>query len=156
VERGEADTTADRKAVIQRSRELLAEANQAYVHGQPDTALARLEVVIAADSENPDAYYFIGIIKLSLADTSGAEAALAQGAQLAPLSRRIKLMLARVWIEAGKIDEAEGILAEVMVLRPKDIDCLYLSGLIALARADTSGAVKTWDAALSEKLGGEQ
>jgi len=150
----EADGAEDRKAVIQRSRSLLAEATQAFAQGQADTALARLEEVITLDANNPDAYYFLGLIKLSHADTSGAETVLVEGARIAPLSRRIKLLLARVRIEAGKIDEAEEIVNDVMTLRPRDIDCHYLKGLIALARADTSGAIGIWESALNEHLGG--
>ena len=152
--RVQAEVTEDRQAVMLRSRALLADATQAFAEGQADTALARLEEVIALDANNPDAYYYLGLIKLSYADTSGAEAVLVEGVRIAPLSRRIKLMLARVRIEAGKIDDAEEIVNGVMILRPKDIDCLYLTGLIALARADTSGAIGIWETALDEQLGG--
>ena len=145
---------ADRQAVIQRSRALLAEAQAAFAAGQSDTALARLDSVLVEDPANPDAFYFIGLIKLSHADTSGAETALVEGVRLAPLSRRMKLLLARVWVEAGKTLEAEELVSEVMVLRPLDVDALYIKGLIALAGNDTTAAVEIWDKALSEELGG--
>ncbi|MEN8008371.1 MAG: tetratricopeptide repeat protein [Candidatus Krumholzibacteriota bacterium] len=145
---------ADRKAVVQRSRALLAEAREAFAAGQSDTALARLESVLVEDPANPDAFYFIGLIKLSHADTSGAEAALAEGVRLAPLSRRLKLLLARVWVESGKTVEADKLVSEVMVLRPLDVDALYIKGLIALAENDSTAAVEFWDTALTEELGG--
>ncbi len=145
---------ADRQAVIQRSRALLSEAQAAFAAGQTDTALARLESVLTEDPANPDAYYFIGLIKLSEADTSGAEVALVEGVRLSPLSRRLKLLLARVWVEAGKTVEAEELIAEVMSLRPRDVDALYIKGLIALARNDSTAALEIWDSALSEELGG--
>ncbi len=145
---------ADRQAVILRSRALLSEAKAAFAAGETDTALARCESVLTEDPANPDAYYFIGLIKLSDADTSGAEVALVEGVRLAPLSRRLKLLLARVWVEAGKTSEAEELVAEVMSLRPMDVDALYIKGLIALARSDSTAAVEIWDSALSEELGG--
>lgn len=152
----EAAMATDRQAVIQRSRALLTEAQEAFAVGQTDTALARLESVLSEDPSNPDAFYFIGLIKLSHADTSGAEVALVEGVRLAPLSRRLKLLLARVWVEAGKTSEAEELVAEVMSLRPRDVDALYIKGLIALARSDSTAAVEFWDTALSEELGGAE
>ena len=44
---------ADRQAVIQRSRVLLAEAQAAFAAGQSDTALARLDSVLVEDPANP-------------------------------------------------------------------------------------------------------
>lgn len=145
---------ADRKAVVQRSRALLTEAREAMAMGQPDTALVRLESILEEDPANPDAFYFIGLIKLSYADTSGAQEALVEGVGLAPMSRRLKLMLARVWVELGKTDEADDLVSQVMVLRPLDVDALYIKGLIALADSDSTAAVEFWDKALSEELGG--
>ena len=132
----------------------MSEAQAAFSAGESDTALARLESVLTEDPANPDAFYFIGLIKLSEADTSGAEVALAEGVRLAPLSRRLKLLLARVWVEAGKTIEAEELVGEVMFLRPRDVDALYIKGLIALARSDSTTAIELWDTALSEELGG--
>jgi len=145
---------AGRQAVIQRSRVLLVEAQDAFAAGQSDTALARLDAILVEDPANPDAYYFIGLIKLSHADTAGAEVALVEGVRLAPLSRRLKLLLARVWVESGKTVEADKLVTEVMVLRPLDVDALYIKGLIALAGSDTTAAVEIWDTALNEELGG--
>jgi cytochrome c-type biogenesis protein CcmH/NrfG len=149
----EPTAAADRQATLHRSRALLSEAQAAFAAGQADTALARLESVLEEDPANPDAFYFIGIIKLSHADTSGAEVALVEGVKLAPLSRRLKLLLARVWVEAGKSTEAEVLVDEVMALRPRDLDALYIKGLIALARSDSTAAIEAWETALSEELG---
>lgn len=146
---------ADRQATIQRSRALLSEAQEAFAAGEEDTALARLESVLEDDPANPDAFYFIGLIKLSHADTSGAEVALVEGVRLAPMSRRLKLLLARVWVEAGKTDEAELLVGEVMALRPRDLDALYVQGLIFLARGDSTAAIGAWESALLEEMGGE-
>ena len=154
VARSRAQTSADRKEVILHSRAVMAEAHTVFARGQADSALAMLDDVIRQDAANPDAYYLKGLIKLSCADTAGAEASLVEGTRVAPLSRRIKLLLARVRIEAGKIDEAEEIVNGVMALRPKDFDCRYLQGLIALARADTTEAITIWESTLAEKLGG--
>lgn len=150
----EDSVAADRQTTIQRSRALLLEAQEAFAVGETDTALARLEMVLEEDPANPDAFYFIGLIKLSHADTSGAEVALTNGVKLAPLSRRLKLLLARVWVEAGKTDEAEALVAEVMAIRPRDLDALYIRGLIALARNDSTEAIGLWETALTEELGG--
>lgn len=145
---------ADRQVIIKHSRALLSEAQAAFAAGESDTALARLESILIEDPANPDAFYFIGLIKLSDADTSGAEVALVEGVRLAPMSRRLKLLLARVWVEAGKTTEAEELVGEVMSLRPRDVDALYIKGLIALASSDSTAAIEIWDTALSEELGG--
>ena len=145
---------AGRKAVIQHSRAHLVEAREAFAAGQSDMALAHLDSVLAEDPANPDAFYFIGLIKLSHADTAGAEAALVEGVRLAPMSRRLKLLLARVWVETGKTVEADELVTEVMVLRPLDVDALYIKGLIALAGNDSIAAIEFWDTALSKELGG--
>ena len=145
---------AGRQAVIQHSRALLVEAQEAFAAGQSDTALARLDSILVEDPANPDAFYFIGLIKLSHADTAGAELALVEGVRLAPLSRRLKLLLARVWVESGKTLEADELVSEVMVLRPLDVDALYIKGLIALAENDSTAAIEFWDQALSNELGG--
>jgi len=150
----EASMAADRKATIQRSRALLTEARAAFAAGEADSALAKLESVLDEDPANPDAFYFIGLIKLSHADTSGAEVALTEGVRQAPLSRRLKLLLARVWVEAGKPTEAENLVAEVTAIRPHDLDALYIKGLIALARNDSTAALEVWDTALAEELEG--
>ena len=153
---GDDETVAsDRQVIIQHSRTLLSEAKAAFNAGETDTALALLESVLVEDPANPDAFYFMGLIKLSHADTLGAETALTEGVNLAPLSRRLKLMLARVWVETGKIAEAEELVDQVMALRPRDLDALYITGLIALARNDSTTAVEVWESALSEELGEE-
>jgi cytochrome c-type biogenesis protein CcmH/NrfG len=149
-------TAADRRAVVQRSRALLSAAQAAFAAGETDSALIRLNEVLVEDPANPDAFYFIGLIMLSEADTSGAEVALVEGVTLAPLSRRLKLLLARVWTETGKTDEAEELVNEVMSIRPRDLDALYIKGLIALARNDSTTAMEFWDTALAEELGEER
>ena len=133
---------------------MLADAQASFAAGEIDTALSRLENVLEEDPANPDAFYFIGLISLSLSDTSSAENALVEGVRLAPLSRRLKLLLALVWVNAGKYEEAEELINQVTALRPQDMDALYLQGLIALARDDSKAAMDIWDHALSVELGG--
>lgn len=132
---------------------MLADAQTSFAAGETDSALIHLQQVLEEDPANPDAYYFIGLISLSLSDTSGAEVALTEGVRLAPMSRRLKLLLALVWVKSGNYDEAEKLINEVTALRPKDLDALYLQGLIALARDDSAHALEIWDHALAEELG---
>lgn len=146
----------DRREVVRMSRLLLGEARQAYAQGDTDMALAKLDSVMLADPVNPDAHYFMGAIRLDMADTAGAEDILTDGVAVAPLSRRLKLLLARVKIELGEVDEAEGLVNEVTAIRSGDLDAVYLQGLIALARGDSTTAVTLWDEVLveTEKEGG--
>ena len=138
----------DRRTVVRQCRLLIGEAHRCYARGEVDSALAKLDEVLAADPANPDAHYFVGTIRLDQADTAGAEAILTAGVAKSPLSRRLKLLLARVKVAGGDPDGAATLVAEVTALRAHDLDAIYLQGLIALARGDSTTAASVWDAAL--------
>ena len=147
---------ADRRTIRSENRVLLAEARAFFAAGENDSALARLDAVLVTDPANPDAYYFKGLIYLSVADTSAATESLGVGVEKAPLSRRLKLLLARVQVEAGEVDGAEQLAQEVVALRPFDPDAAYVLGLVALARSDTLAALAIWENVLVEKQKGGQ
>ena len=135
----------ERRAERKHIRHLMAQALDSFAAGENEVARAYLDSVLMADPANPDVYYFLGLIHLSEADTSAAAESLRAGVAQAPMSRRLKLLLARVQVEAGELAEAEALAQEVLTLRPTDPDAAYVLGLVALARGDSLSALKIWE-----------
>lgn len=127
---------------------LLKEVQQELAVGQYDSVLVRLAEVKKLDPNNQDAFYYLALTRLALADTAEAVAVLNEGAQRAPLSSRIKLLLTRIYLGAGRYDEAESLLETILRFKPHDAETLYLRGLTSLARGDTSLALESWQKAL--------
>ncbi len=143
------DQKAQRRVERQRIRDLMGHALESFAAGENDAARAYLDSVLVADPANPDVFYFHGLIHLSEADTSAAAEILRVGVSKAPMSRRLKLLLARVQVEAGELAEAEALAREVITLRPTDPDAAYVLGLVALARGDSLSALTIWENAMA-------
>ena len=70
------------------------------------------------------------------------------GVEEAPLSSRLKLLLARLRLAEGRMDAAGGLVDDVLSVKPREEEALYLKGLIALERGDTTRAIDSWQKAL--------
>ena len=134
-------------------RRLLVEAQQAADRGDTLAAVAALDSVLAADPANPDAPYRLGILRLAAGDTAGAETILAEGVAVAPLSRRLKLLLALVRIETDP-ESSRKLVDEVLMMRRNDTDALYLRGRLALAEGDSARALAVWGDLLERTAAG--
>ncbi len=134
-------------------RQLLKQANEEIAVGQPEAAFEHLQAVLTADPGNPDAHYLMGRVKFSAGAISEAEEILTRGMELAPLSSRIKLLLARVKLAQEIPDEAERLIFDVLAIMPHDADALYLAGSVALARGDSTLTLARWQEALAVELG---
>ena len=127
---------------------LLKKSRGELAAGQYQSALASLLEAKGIDPNNQDAYYLTAVAHLALKDTLQARAVLTEGAEKAPLSSRIKLLLARVHLHSAEYDEAEQLLSAVFRFKPNNEEAMYLSGLVSLARGDTTRTLEVWQAAL--------
>jgi tetratricopeptide (TPR) repeat protein len=127
---------------------LLNSAHEFSAAGEHDSALAVLGKIREIDPNNQDAFYFTAVAHLALADTARAISMLTEGAEKAPLSSRIKLLLVRLRIRGGEYEEADKLLVSVFRFKPKNPEALYLSGLLSIARGDTTKALEAWEQAL--------
>ena len=146
-----AQSNGDREArreQVRRSRALLAEAVAAIDAGEFEAATVNLRTVLEGDPRNADAHYHLGRTLLAQGDTTGARAMLVEGTEKAPLSTRMKLLLARLQLAEGSPEEAAALLDGVLVIRPKDGESLYLRGLAYLAVGDSLAALEAWRTSL--------
>ena len=145
--------TAEKPLDRQEARRMLSAALRTAAGGDTASAIATLDSVLAADPTNPDAPYRLGILRLAVGDIDEAESVLAAGVASAPLSRRLKLLLALVRLESDPAS-SEQLVDEVLMLRRHDVDGLYLRGRLALARGDSARALAVWDDLLAWKTTG--
>jgi len=149
------DARLDRQAQIQQCRALLKQSLVFADTGDNDSALVLLAEALKCDPKNPDVFFHTGRLRLHTGDTTDATAVLQEGVAKAPLSTRLKLLLARVRIAAGAHEEAAELVKSVLAVKPREGEAHYLSGLIALAQADTVQAVDAWHRALQIALEGQ-
>jgi tetratricopeptide (TPR) repeat protein len=127
---------------------LLRTSNQHLAAGRYDSVMVTLEQVRELDPDNPDATYHEALTHLALADTARAVEVLSQGVLAAPLSGRLKLLLVRLYLRDGNIDEADEILGTLLRFKPRDPETLYLKGLVNLEKGDSAAALDNWQSAL--------
>jgi predicted Zn-dependent protease len=144
-----------RREQIRRSRAQLAEALKHIESGAYDSAAVKLDGILADDPGNADAHFHLGRTWLARADTTAAVSVLRQGAERAPLSTRMKLLLARLLIAGGSPTEAAAMLDGVLIIRPEDGETLYLRGLAHLAGGDSLAALETWRKSLEIEVEGK-
>lgn len=129
-----------RREAMKKSKQFLAEAIDAYDAARLDNASAFLDSARYYDPENPDIIYYNSLVLTAKNDTSAAMANLREGSEKAPLSRRIKILLARLEIAHNNYTEASAIIDRVLAINPREGEALYLKGLILLAEGDSTGA----------------
>ncbi|MEE9553579.1 MAG: tetratricopeptide repeat protein [candidate division Zixibacteria bacterium] len=143
----------DRKALIKLCRGYLKNARTQMDSGNYDIASAYLDSVFQCDSKNPDAFYYKARILASLGDTTGVIDLLSDGVVKAPRSSRLKLILARYLISRGSPNDAVEHIDNVLAIKPREGEALYLKGQISQARGDTTAAVELYQKALDVSLG---
>jgi len=127
---------------------LLRETLKEIDAGNYDAALADIDSVLLCNPKNADAYYHRGRILISKKDTTAAVAALTDGVKIAPLSTRNRLLLARLKLELNAIDEASEQIDNVLAIKPRQSEALYLKGMVQLAKGDTTQTVETFEKSL--------
>ncbi len=137
---------------IKRSRSLLRYAVECIQADSSESALHALDSILAIDKNNPDAYYYKGLIHLHYGDSTLAIEELSTGAIVAPLASRTKLLLARVYFASDNVDEATILIDEVLAIKPSEGEALYLKGLSLLAVPDTAAALVKLEQAIEVGL----
>jgi tetratricopeptide (TPR) repeat protein len=127
---------------------LLKESRQMYHAAQYDSALVLLDQIQKLDPNNQDAFYILALNYLAMADSGKAISTLNQGIKLAPLSSRLKLLLARLHLKNNNLDEAGTLITTVLRFKTKHSEALYLKGLLSLAQGDTLKTLESWQSAL--------
>lgn len=142
-----------RSAGTVEGRHLLKESLDWIESGEFDSAFVCLHSVLERDPKNPDALFHTGRFLLWQGDSAGAISMLEVGVKAAPLSSRLKLLLARLMLAQGNIDSAAELVDGVLLVKPREGEALYLRGRIFLERGDTARAIDSWEEALRARLG---
>ena len=145
----------DKYAKLKQTRSLLKAAITDIDSGTYAPALVALDSVLALDPANADAYYYKGLATARAGDTAGAIALLSEGTSAAPLSSRLKVFLARLYLSTGEVDLAAGLIDAVLAIKPREGEARYLKGLTQLSQGDTSGAATSFEKALEIALPGD-
>lgn len=83
-------------------------------------------------------------------DLSGAITVLEEAVVLEPRSPIVNHYLARLLIRSQRLEEAETAIGRLLEFRPEEGQSLYLLGLIALAREDSTAALDHFEKALAD------
>jgi len=145
---GSAELDARREA-LRRCRALLKETIEEIDAGNYQTAMAKIDSVILCDPKNADAYFHRGRILIRQKDTTSAVSALEKGVEMAPLSTRNRLLLARLKLDLNAPDEALEQIDKVLAVKPRESEALYLKGMVFLAKSDTTAALEILEKSLS-------
>lgn len=142
---------SDRQTTIVRMKQcrlFLKSAKEYVAEGAYDSALIVLDSVLACDPKNPDGFFRKGQIHLYTGDTAAAVATFASGVERAPMSSRMKLALARLKLIAGATEEASSLIDNVLAIKPRQSEALYLRGMCSLASGDSTVAIERFQKAL--------
>jgi len=137
-----------RREALRRCRDLLKNTIYEIDAGNYNAALADIDSVILCDPKNPDAYFHRGRILIRQNDTTSAVSALEKGVEVAPLSTRNRLLLARLKLNLNAPDEALKQVENVLAIKPRESEALYLKGIALLAKSDTTAAIEIMGKAL--------
>lgn len=120
-------------------------ANQRWVEGEPEGAI---ETMTQAAEDFASAAAFLGLAEFQRlhGDLDAALESAAQAVELAPGDPSVVFRRAELLIEAGRLDEARGLAAEL----PESAQKKVLTGKIQLESDDPAGALETLEAALVE------
>jgi arylsulfatase A-like enzyme/predicted negative regulator of RcsB-dependent stress response len=122
--------------------------------GQPGKALGPLERAAALAPFNADVPFNIGLARLSLGDTPGAEKAWRRTLSLAPRYQDAAVNLVDLLMKTGRPEEAERVLGESRRNGLHSALLDYLEGKLALQRGDPAPARVALARALSGSLPG--
>jgi len=143
---------AKRREDVKQCRLYLKEALEKMEQADNDSAMIYLDLAIECDPKNPDVFYHKARIFLSQADTTRAVDTLADGVRVAPLSSRLKILLGRVELARGNMDRTSELMKEILAIKPREGEALYVQGLVQLAGGDTTGAMDSWRRSLEASM----
>ncbi len=135
-------TKEEKRAKRKQIRLYLKKSRSYFDAQQVDSAYIYIDSLLLFDSKNVDGFYYKGLIELKKNDTTKADSTLTQGVALAPLSTRIKILLARIKIEKKDYIQASELLDAILRIKPNEAETLYLRGLTYLYQNDTTNALE--------------
>jgi tetratricopeptide (TPR) repeat protein len=114
-------------------------------------ALVELREVLAKDSANPYAYYFLGVAFYEVHNLEGARDAYRAALRLEPAYLGARVALSHVLRELGDVVGALGQAREALRRFPEDADALHAAGLANAAKGDRPAARRQLAAFLDTK-----
>ncbi len=135
-------TKEEKRAKRKQVRLYLKKSRTYFDAQQVDSAYIYIDSLLHFDPKNVDGYYYKGLIELKNNDTTKADSTLTQGVAVAPLSTRIKILLARIKIEKKEYQQASELLDSILKIKPNEAETLYLRGLTYLYQNDTTKALE--------------
>lgn len=127
-----------------------------YKNRNYETAKVELQQIVAAEPENLQAQYYLGLTLLELKQYKEAgerfrvlEYSITElgerPEEALPRLDQVKVGLARAHIELKEYDEAKQVLDEALELRPEDAEVFLYRGKLAVGREDYGTAAKELD-----------
>lgn len=145
-------TKEEKRARRKQVRLYLKQSIKYFDFLQVDSAYMYIDSLLQFDPKNADGYYYKGLIELQNNDTTKADSTLAQGVAIAPLSTRIKILLARIKIEKNEYQQAADLLDAILKIKPNEAETLYLRGVTYLHQNDTTHALEYMQHGLEKAL----
>lgn len=133
---------ADSREIKKQVRKLLKSGTSQFDAGLFDSARTKFDSVLGLDPANPDAPYFLARITIALGDTVATVASLKEAVVKAPRSFRLKRFLARLYLALNEPSEAQKLAEEVLLIRRRDSEALYLKGCALLMTGDSAQAIE--------------
>ena len=110
--------------------------------GEYSEAVRRFEEALTLDPTNPQAHYFIGLIRLQqFNDPAGAATSLEASILLAPEDAETRYQLGVALERLDRPEEASVRFAEALALAPEHAGALYRSGLVAEESGEIRDAI---------------
>jgi uncharacterized protein HemY len=141
-----------RRAQIRQCRAILQETLRQFETGDYDSARVLLLDARKCDPKNPDVFFHSARVALHFGDTTKATSLLHDGIAAAPLSSRLKLYLARLRLAAGAAAAADSLVSQVLAIKPREGEALYLKGEVLLYQGDSTQALDYWQRAVERGL----
>lgn len=133
---------SDARAIKKQVRKMLKSGTMQFDAGLFDSAKTQFDSVLGLDPVNPDAAYYLARITLAQGDTVATVASLKEAVVKAPRSFRLKRFLARLHLALNEPSEAQKLAEEVLMIRQRDSEALYLKGSALLMMGDSAQAVE--------------
>ena len=141
-------SASDAREIKKQVRKMLKSGTDFFDEGLVDSATAQFQGVLALDSVNPDAFYYLARVTLTHGDSAATLADLKEAVVKAPRSFRLKRFLARMHLALNEPAEAQKLAEEVLMIRQRDGEALYLKGCALLMAGDSAQAVQILGQAL--------
>lgn len=130
-------------------RMLLKSGATQFDAGFFDSAKTHFDSALVLDSVNPDAAYHLARITLAQGDTAATLTVLKEAVVGAPRSFRLKRFLARMYLALNEPVEARKQADDVLMVRQRDSEALFLKGQALLMLGDSAQAIDLLEQALA-------